>query len=103
MLNSHVYARAIRDYTLLHQHIKQIWRNILLYQQASFTDAQIDDYTNDFLEGYIEDILKGTVLYENIEESTYIFQPLLKQFNDKLNELEDRGPSYGYNIFTSYQ
>jgi len=79
----------------------------LLYQQASFTDAQIDDYTNDFLEGYIEDILKGTVLYENIlliyEESTYIFQPLLKQFNDKLNELEDRGPSYGYNIFTSYQ
>ncbi|KYN00649.1 hypothetical protein ALC62_08572 [Cyphomyrmex costatus] len=83
ILNGYAYAKAVRGHTLLH----------LALSTIIFADVQIDDHTNDFLENYIHDILKGTFSYENIEQSVCIFQPLLEQFNDKLNELEDRGPT----------
>jgi len=81
MLNGHAYARAVRGHTLLH----------LALSTIIFKDIQIDDHTGDFLKGYIEDIMKHTFSYEEIEESTCIFQLLLEQFNDKLNELQGRG------------
>jgi len=52
-----------------------------------FEDIQIDDHIDDFLKGYIKDIMKQTFSYEEVEESTRILQLLLEQFNDKLNEL----------------
>jgi len=80
MLNDYAYARAVRDHTLFH----------LALSTIIFEDIQIDNHTSDFLKSYIKDIMKQTFSYEEVEESTCIFQLLLEQFNDKLNELQGR-------------
>jgi len=79
MLNGYGYARVIHE---VQEHMFHLALSTIIFE-----DIQIDDHIDDFLKGYIKDIMKQTFSYEEVEESTRILQLLLEQFNDKLNEL----------------
>ena len=81
MLNGHAYARSVRGHTLL---CRSLSINI-------FEDMEMNDRIYNFMDGYIEDIMNGTVSYENVVASSSIFEPFIEQFHNKLNKFKARG------------
>jgi len=82
ILNGHAYARAIRAHTLLH----------LALSTITSKSTDIDEDFHDILKTSVEDVIKNTASFEDIETSD-IIQSLLNMFNEKLREYEERGPT----------
>ena len=83
MLNGHAYARAVRAHTLL-----QLTLAIIISK-----DLVIDDEMVANLNITIENVINNTISYNDIENGDEISEELLYQFNQKLKEYEERGPT----------
>ncbi|CAF4905576.1 unnamed protein product [Pieris macdunnoughi] len=83
MLNGHAYARAVRAHTLLHLTLATIISKELVL------DSEMDKN----LTNTIELIINKTISYNDIEQGDEIFEALLYQFNEKLQEHGERGPT----------
>lgn len=64
-------------------------------------DIEIYDHTGEYINAYIEQVIKENILYEHIEGFSVILQPYTKQFNSILKKykIEDSQQCYGSNIF----
>lgn len=83
ILNGHAYSRAVRGHILLHLALSNI--------VAEYT--QIDDSTDEYLRGYINQIIKQNSSYEDVEGSSSILEPYIEQFNATLKNIQSRGPT----------
>lgn len=72
ILNGHAYARAVLGHTLLNLALSTIVAR----------DIEIYDNTNEYLRGYIEQIIKQTISYEEVENASHILEPYIEQFNN---------------------
>jgi len=83
ILNGHAYSRAVRGHILLHLALSNI--------VAEYT--QIDDSTDEYFRGYINQIIKQNSSYEDVEGSSSILEPYIEQFNATLKNIQSRGPT----------
>lgn len=83
MLNGHAYARAVRAHTLLHLTLATIISEELV----------IDDEMHANLQDTVNLIMNNTISYVDIENGDEMAEALLEQFNKKLKEYEQRGPT----------
>ncbi|GBP58029.1 hypothetical protein EVAR_39745_1 [Eumeta japonica] len=83
MLDGHAFARSVGRHGLIR----------VALMKLNYDKLAIDQNLQEFLEGYIMDIMRRTMYYDNIEESEEVLNGLIQLFNDEVAKLKSRGPT----------
>lgn len=83
MLDGHAFARSVRGHGLVRVALMK-----LIYDKL-----KIDQNLQQFLDGYMMDIMRRTMSYDNIEESEDVLNEVMQLFNDEVAKLKGGGPT----------